>query len=128
MTRAFALLFAAVMVLAGAGHAQAQELDMRDIMGGGPNFSGRRRLEPDPRAPPSAMPANYAPGTIVINTAERRLYLVLRQRPGAALRHRRRPRRLPLERTPTASPQRRNGRAGRRRRRCWRGGPICRAT
>ena len=28
----------------------------------------------------------------------------------------------------TASPPRRNGRAGPRRRRCWRGGPTCRAT
>ena len=47
MTRAFALLFAAVMVLAGAGHARAQGFfDMRDIMGGGAQFR-RRRLQPD---------------------------------------------------------------------------------
>ena len=36
MTRAFALLFAALMVLAGAGHAQAQECDIRDIIGAAP--------------------------------------------------------------------------------------------
>ena len=43
MTRAFAFLFAAVVALAGAGHAQAQGFpnffdDSRDIMGGGPGF------------------------------------------------------------------------------------------
>ena len=42
MTRAFAFLFAAVMMLAGAGQAQAQQFfffdDSRDIMGGGPGF------------------------------------------------------------------------------------------
>ena len=40
MTRALALLFAVVAVLACAGQARAQEFDMRDIMGGGPNFRG----------------------------------------------------------------------------------------
>jgi len=40
MTRAFALLLAALTVLAGAGRAQAQFFfdDSRDIMGGGPGF------------------------------------------------------------------------------------------
>ena len=43
MIRAFAFLFAAVMVLAGAGQARAQGFpnffdDSRDIMGGGPGF------------------------------------------------------------------------------------------
>src|SRR5918999_4559622 len=42
MIRAFALLFAAITMLVGTGHAQAQNLfffeDSRDIMGGGPGF------------------------------------------------------------------------------------------
>jgi lipoprotein-anchoring transpeptidase ErfK/SrfK len=84
MTRAFALLFAAVTLLAGAGHAQAQGFfDMRDIMGGGPNF----RLggsSPIQRQTVSFV-SQYAPGTIFINTAERRLYLVLPN--GQALRY-----------------------------------------
>ena len=43
-------------------------------------------------------PGNHKPGTIIINTRERRLYLITRQRPGAALRHRRRARRHYLAR------------------------------
>jgi lipoprotein-anchoring transpeptidase ErfK/SrfK len=65
--------------LAGAGNAQAQGFgffdDSRDIMGGGPNFYSRGGASPIARTTVS-FPANYAPGTIVINTAERRLYLV----------------------------------------------------
>ena len=37
-----------------------------------------------------------APGTIIVNTNERFLYVVQPRRPRAALRHRRRPRRLPV--------------------------------
>jgi lipoprotein-anchoring transpeptidase ErfK/SrfK len=95
MTRAFALLFVAVTMLAGAGHAQAQGFgssgfgssgfDMRDVMGGGPSFfGGGGGASPIPRTTVSN-PGNYAPGTIVINTAERRLYLVLAS--GQALRY-----------------------------------------
>jgi L,D-transpeptidase-like protein len=76
MTRAFALLFAAVTLLAGAGQAGAQGLfDMRDIMGGGPNFSmgGSSPI----RRQTVNFSGQFAPGTIYINTAERRLYLVL---------------------------------------------------
>ena len=76
MTRAFALLFAALTLLAGAGHARAQGFfDMRDIMGGGPNFSmgGGSSI----RRQTVNFSGQYAPGTIYINTAERRLYLVL---------------------------------------------------
>src|SRR6185369_12110120 len=40
MIRAFAFLFAALTVLAGVGHAQAQERTFYDIFGGGPNFGG----------------------------------------------------------------------------------------
>src|SRR6266851_2946144 len=87
MTRFVALLFAALTMLAGAGHAQAQGFfgpDTRDIMGGGPNFFGGGGASPIQRTTVSFM-SNYAPGTIVINTAERRLYLVLAN--GQALRY-----------------------------------------
>ena len=83
MTRFFALLLAAATVLAGVGHAQAQGVDMRDIMGGSPNFFGGGS-SPIPRTTVS-FAGNYAPGTIFINTAERRLYLVLPN--GQALRY-----------------------------------------
>jgi lipoprotein-anchoring transpeptidase ErfK/SrfK len=89
MTRAFAFLFAAMVMLAGAGQAQAQFFfdDSRDIMGGGPGFfrpgmpSGS---SPIPRTTVS-FDGGYAPGTIYINTAERRLYLVLGN--GQAIRY-----------------------------------------
>src|SRR3981081_120999 len=56
MTRAFGFLVAAMVVLAGAGHAQAQFFfdDSRDIMGGGPGFfrpgmpNGSRPVPPPP--------------------------------------------------------------------------------
>jgi lipoprotein-anchoring transpeptidase ErfK/SrfK len=83
MTRPLGVLLAAVTMLAGAGHARAQGLDMRDLMGGGPNFLVGRS-SPIPRMTVS-FASNYAPGTIVINTAERRLYLVLPG--GQALRY-----------------------------------------
>jgi lipoprotein-anchoring transpeptidase ErfK/SrfK len=86
MTRAFALLIAALMVLAGTGHSKAQGFfDSRDIMGGGPNFfGGGSGVSPIPRTTVN-FTGNYAPGTILINTAERRLYLVLGN--GQALRY-----------------------------------------
>ena len=84
MTRAFAFLFAAVVVLAGAGHAQAQGFpnffeDSRDIMGGGPGFFRPGMPSGSSPIPRTTVMFNggYAPGTIYINTAERRLYLVL---------------------------------------------------
>ncbi len=90
MIRAFALLVAAVALLAGAGHARAQGFqgfqggfDMRDIMGGGPNFS-IGASNPIPRQT-VRFESQYTPGTILIDTAERRLYLVLQN--GLALRY-----------------------------------------
>ena len=50
-----------------------------------PEFLQRRRRQARSRARPSCYPANYAPGTIVINTAERRLYLI--EPGGQALRY-----------------------------------------
>ena len=81
MTRAFASLLAAIALLA-AGHAQAESFDTRDIMGGGPNFF--TGSSPIPKTTVN-FNSNYAPGTIVVNTAERRLYLVLPN--GQALRY-----------------------------------------
>ena len=81
MTRAFASLLAALTLLAVAGQAEAQ--DSRDIMGGGPNFFSQGS-SPIPRTTVN-FDSNYAPGTIIVNTAERRLYLVLSN--GQALRY-----------------------------------------
>src|SRR5258708_5886139 len=104
MIRAFAVLIAAVTLLAGAGHARAQGFgfDSRDVMGGGPNFSPGGS-SPIPRQTVS-FAGNYAPGTILINTAERRLYLVLPD--GQALRYRLGvgPHRFPCTRTHPLSP------------------------
>ena len=85
MTRVLALLFVAGTMLAAAGQAQAQGFDLRDILGGGPNFqSGGGGSSPIQRATVN-FSGNYAPGTIFISTSERRLYLVLGN--GQALRY-----------------------------------------
>src|ERR1700731_2415826 len=90
MIRVFAVLFAAVTLaatlLAGAGQARAEGFDTRDFMFGGPNLSygGYGGASPIPR-PPVSFVSQYAPGTIYIDTAERRLYLVLPN--GQALRY-----------------------------------------
>jgi lipoprotein-anchoring transpeptidase ErfK/SrfK len=83
MARVCALLIAAAALAAGTAAASAQGFDMRDIMGGGPNFRGGGS-SPIPRTTVSYA-SNYAPGTVVVNTAERRLYLVLPN--GQALRY-----------------------------------------
>jgi lipoprotein-anchoring transpeptidase ErfK/SrfK len=74
----------AALLLAATGQAQAQFVDTRDIMGGGPNFFGGGGASSIPRQT-VYYPTNYAPGTIVISTPERRLYLVLPG--GQALRY-----------------------------------------
>lgn len=74
MNRAFALLFAAATLLAGIDPTYAQERDTREFMlldffrGGGSSPTRRQTV---------SFSGQYAPGTIYINTAERRLYLVL---------------------------------------------------
>jgi lipoprotein-anchoring transpeptidase ErfK/SrfK len=90
MMRVFALLFAAVTLLAGAGPACAQgfgsqgfSFDRPDLIGGGPNYSSGGS-NPIPRQTVN-FAGNFAPGTIFIDTAERRLYLVLAN--GQALRY-----------------------------------------
>jgi lipoprotein-anchoring transpeptidase ErfK/SrfK len=82
MTRFLALLVTAAALVAGTASATAQ-VDMRDVMGGGPNFRGGGS-SPIPRTTVSYA-GNYSPGTIVVDTAERRLYLVLPN--GQALRY-----------------------------------------
>jgi lipoprotein-anchoring transpeptidase ErfK/SrfK len=82
MTRAFALLafaFLAVGLPAAIDPARAQGADFGDFFGGGSNFGGGTNYYgggPIPRTTVS-FPGRYAPGTIYINTAERRLYLIL---------------------------------------------------
>ena len=82
MTRTLALLSVAVTLLAGAGPGRAQEYDPRDT-GIGSFFGGGGA------GPVSRQTVNfsgpYSPGTIFIDTAERRLYLV--QGNGQALRY-----------------------------------------
>lgn len=84
MIRAFAFLLAAVTLLAGVDPSRAQGLDMRDLMGSGPDFRSGGGSSPIPRTTVN-FTGQYAPGTIFINTAERRLYLVLAN--GQALRY-----------------------------------------
>jgi lipoprotein-anchoring transpeptidase ErfK/SrfK len=83
MIRFFALFLVAATWLAGVGPSNAQGADFRDFFGGGSNFgySGSGSI---PRTVVS-FDGRYAPGTIIINTAERRLYLVLGN--GQALRY-----------------------------------------
>jgi lipoprotein-anchoring transpeptidase ErfK/SrfK len=83
MTREWGFGVAAMALISCGGVAQAQGIDMRDIMGG-PNFFGRGFGSPIQRAA-VMYPTGYAPGTIVIDTAERRLYLVMAG--GQALRY-----------------------------------------
>jgi lipoprotein-anchoring transpeptidase ErfK/SrfK len=87
MTRTLMLLVAGMALLGGSAASHAQGVDMRELMGGGPGFSrgGGSYYQgggyygggggPIPRQTVS-YPANYAPGTIVVDTAERRLYLI----------------------------------------------------
>ena len=87
MIRAFALLFAAVTVLAGAGQAQAQDSfdDCATSWAAAPVSSAAGGGSSPIQRTTVSFAGNYAPGTIYINTAERRLYLVLGN--GQALRY-----------------------------------------
>ena len=83
MTRAFAFVIAAITLLARAGAGAGREFRQSRYHGRRPQFHGRR-LSPIPRTTVN-FDSHYAPGTIVVNTAERRLYLVLPN--GQALRY-----------------------------------------
>jgi len=77
--------FALILLAAGLpAQVSAQEMDSRQIMGFGPFFRSGPSANPIPRERVS-FNGSYAPGTIVISTAERRLYLV--QGDGTALRY-----------------------------------------
>ncbi|MCW5701415.1 L,D-transpeptidase [Bradyrhizobium sp.] len=87
MIRGLALLCAgAVMLAAGQAQAEGYGFDSGDILGGGPNFrsGGYGGRSPVPRTTVT-LQTSYGPGTILINTSERRLYLVLPG--GQALRY-----------------------------------------
>jgi lipoprotein-anchoring transpeptidase ErfK/SrfK len=81
MIRILAFLLVAATWLAGVGPSSAQNNDF--FFGGGSNF-GNSGSGPIARTMVN-FDGRYAPGTIVINTAERRLYLV--QGNGEALRY-----------------------------------------
>jgi lipoprotein-anchoring transpeptidase ErfK/SrfK len=83
MTRIFAVLLATA-ALSMSGQAHAQGVDMGALMSGGPTYFGGGGSGPIPRQT-VYFTGNYAPGTIIINTAERRLYLV--EPGGEALRY-----------------------------------------
>ncbi len=70
----------ALIVSAGSTKVQANEMTAffptQAMFGGGDTFDGRPRAVAPPRELVSYM-GRYAPGTIVISTEERRLYLIL---------------------------------------------------
>jgi lipoprotein-anchoring transpeptidase ErfK/SrfK len=89
MNRAIVMLIALGALCLIGGNAGAQGYP-GDIMSGGPTFFGGPRYFGGGGAGPIPretvyFQANYAPGTIVIDTAERRLYLV--EPGGRALRY-----------------------------------------
>ncbi|MBN8963631.1 MAG: L,D-transpeptidase [Rhizobiales bacterium] len=85
MKRGFAVLLAAATLgLMTTGNASAQDVDSRMIMNPNFIFPFGRGASPIPRTTVN-FNESYAPGTIVINTRERRLYLV--QSNGTALRY-----------------------------------------
>jgi len=77
------LIAAAGLCAVAVTSADAQTMDTRDVLGFGPNFFATGS-SPIPRTTVN-FSTDYAPGTIVVDTAERRLYLV--QPNGQALRY-----------------------------------------
>jgi lipoprotein-anchoring transpeptidase ErfK/SrfK len=77
-SRFLALLAAAAALIIGASVASAQYLYDPDgrYSAGNPKYRYGSGVSPVPRTTVS-YPNKYAPGTIVVNTTERRLYLVL---------------------------------------------------
>ncbi len=83
MSRFLTTVFATALASVVATTAHAQFFDSRDVMGFGPNFFAGSSSPISREVVMYAGP--YAPGTVVINTSERRLYLVLQG--GRALRY-----------------------------------------
>ncbi|WEF51029.1 L,D-transpeptidase [[Pseudomonas] carboxydohydrogena] len=77
-------MLSACMILSSASLANAQEANSSEVMF--PNFfsSGIGRSSPIPRQRVNYQ-SNYAPGSIVVDTRERRLYLITA--PGEAMRY-----------------------------------------
>ena len=124
-----ALLVAAALAVLGAAWttARAENLDPEERYSYG-RYSTRYSGGSSPVARSNvSFDASYAPGTIVVNTAERRLYLVTG--PGQAIRYG-----IGVGRDGfrwagnTAVSAKRNGRPGRRPPRCAAASPACRAT
>ena len=84
MKRVAAALVGLSVVLASTSMASADERDNYFGTGMGSIFGGGGGSGPIPRTTVN-FPENYAPGTIIVDTAERRLYLVLGN--GQALRY-----------------------------------------
>ena len=84
MTRGWGLLLATLLMLGGAGHAQAQGFSTCATSWAAARTSLAAARAHIPRTT-VMYPTNYSPGTIVISTPERRLYLVLGN--GRALRY-----------------------------------------
>lgn len=84
MTRLYVLLTALVLALAAPGAASAQEAQATDLMLGLKNIFSGSGSGPVPRQT-VRFEGNYAPGTILIDTKERRLYLV--ESGGTAIRY-----------------------------------------
>ena len=85
MMRVFLAAVATVALVASSAAQAGFFDDQPDVMGTGPNFfQNQSGVSPIPRETVT-YPDNYAPGTIVVNTAERRLYLLLGN--GEALRY-----------------------------------------
>lgn len=82
MIRFFAVATVTALTIGAGGASAAGMIDFTGTSGG--TYLGRGGSSPIPRS--TVMYAgNYAPGTIVVNTAERRLYLVMPN--GQALRY-----------------------------------------
>ncbi len=84
MIRLYAVLTAIAVSLALPAAATAQEAQATDFMLGLKNIFTPSGSGPVPRAT-VRIEGNYAPGTIIVNTKERRLYLV--EANGVALRY-----------------------------------------
>jgi lipoprotein-anchoring transpeptidase ErfK/SrfK len=82
MRRGVGFLIAAAALMAMVGNASADETDTRTFMDFNFKMSGGASTIPRTTV---NFAGNYAPGTIIVNTAERRLYLV--QPNGQALRY-----------------------------------------
>lgn len=80
----FGVLIAAVTLMATIGGASAEDVDTRTIMNPDFRFPFSGGASPIPRTTVN-FAGSYAPGTIIVNTKERRLYLV--QPGGQALRY-----------------------------------------